>query len=173
MELAILHAIQGLNMPWLDPIMIFVSWLGNGGLFWIAAAIVLLFFKKTRKCGIVMLISMALCYLVGNLAIKNLVARARPFVVDTSVVLKIPIPSEYSFPSGHTMNGFTAATVIFLYYKKPGIIALLFATLIAFSRMYLFVHYPTDILAGIVIGVSAACLSTWVVKNKLNNLSKI
>lgn len=158
MELQILQMIQSVNTPWLDPIMIFVSAIGNSGIFWILTALILLVFKKTRKCGVFMLITMAICFIVGNLGIKNIVARERPFTVATDIVLKIPIPSEYSFPSGHTMNGFAAATTIFLFYKKPGIFALLLASLIAFSRMYLFVHYPTDILGGIVIGAGAANL---------------
>lgn len=167
MELSILHAIQNIHTPWLDPVMIFVSFLGNGGLFWIALSVVLVCFKKTRRCGVLMMIAMAVCFLAGNLVIKNLVARPRPFVVDPSVILKVPIPGEYSFPSGHTMNGFSAATVIFLNNRKSGIAALCFAALIAFSRMYLFVHFPTDILGGLIIGVSAAFLSVKIIGKKL------
>lgn len=158
MELSFLHAIQAIHMPWLDSVMIFVSALGNAGFIWILTAVVLLFRKKTRHCGLLMLAVMAVCLVVGNLGIKNLVARERPFVADPTVILKIPLPGEYSFPSGHTMHSFAAATVLFLHFKKPGIMALFLAALIAFSRMYLFVHYPTDILGGMVIGITAAVL---------------
>lgn len=152
MEMEILHVIQSIHTDLLDTIMILLSTLGNSGLIWIAIAVVLLIPKRTRYCGITMLAAMAFSFLLGNLCLKNIIQRKRPCAVDTSVRLLIPFPSEYSFPSGHTLNGFTAATVIFLYFKKPGVFALLLAAAIAFSRMYLFVHYPTDILGGMVLG---------------------
>lgn len=158
MELEILHAIQNMHTDWLSPIMIFVSALGNHGIFWIILGLVLFFIPKTRRCGGIMLISMALSYLLGNIILKNVIGRGRPFTVDSTVQLLIPEPGEFSFPSGHTLNGFTAATALYLHYHKAGIAALLFAGLIAFSRMYLFVHYPTDILAGIILGVADAVL---------------
>lgn len=158
MELEILHAIQGMHNDWLDAVMIALSALGNSGIIWIALSVVLVIPKRTRLCGVTMMAAMALSFLLGNLLLKNLIARGRPFTVDTSVSLLIPIPGEYSFPSGHTLNGFTAATVIFLYFKKAGIAALLLAAGIAFSRMYLFVHYPTDILGGILLGVADALI---------------
>lgn len=153
MELQILHTIQGWHQPWLDEVMVFFSALGNGGLFWIALGIVLLLIPRTRKGGLHLLLAMAVTYVLGNLFLKNLIARPRPCAVDTSVTLLIPYPSEYSFPSGHTSNGFAAATAVFLNFRKSGILALVVAGIIAFSRMYLFVHYPTDILGGIVLGV--------------------
>lgn len=158
MELQILHMIQGWHQPWLDAVMVCFSTLGNGGFIWIAIGLVLLIIPRTRKCGLHVLLAMAITYLLGNLLLKNLIARPRPCAVDTSVSLLIPYPSEYSFPSGHTSNGFAAATAIFMYYRKPGMVALLVAGIIAFSRMYLFVHYPTDILGGIVLGVFDAWL---------------
>lgn len=153
MELEILHALQGWHANWLDTIMVWITNLGDAGLIWIALGLVLAIIPKTRKCGVQMLISMAVTFVLGNLILKNIVARPRPFHVDSSVTLLIPEPSEYSFPSGHTMNSFTSATMLFLHYRKPGIAAFILAALIAFSRMYLFVHYPTDILGGIVLGV--------------------
>ena len=98
MELSILHALQNIHAPWLDPVMIFVSFLGNGGLFWIALSVLLVCFKKTRRCGILMMAAMALCFVAGNLLLKNLIARPRPFIVDPTVILKVPMPGEYSFP---------------------------------------------------------------------------
>ena len=158
MELEILHAIQGIRSDVLDQIMIFFTTLGNGGLIWIALGVVLSIIPKTRKCGLTILGSIVLTFVLGNLILKNLIGRARPFTVDSSVSLIIPQPKEFSFPSGHTMNGFTSATALFLYYRKTGIAALLLAATIAFSRMYLFVHYPTDILGGIILGVFDAWL---------------
>lgn len=120
--------------------------------------------SKTRKCGLTMIIAMAITYLVGNLFLKNVIARPRPCAVDTSVTLKIPFPSEYSFPSGHTSNGFAGAVTIFSYYRKAGILSLLMAAVIAFSRLYFFVHYPTDILGGMVLGTLDAVLAVYIVK---------
>jgi len=161
MELSILHAIQQIHTPWLDAVMIFFTRLGDDGILWIALGVGLLFFKKTRKCGVCVLLSMLLSMLVGKEFLKNVVERTRPFVADPTVVLKVTPPSSFSFPSGHTLDAFTSATAIFMYYRKSGIIAFAVASLIAFSRMYLFVHYPTDILGGIVIGV---CVAIAVVK---------
>lgn len=158
MDFEILYRIQEMHTAFLNPIMVGVSALGNNGLIWILGAVVLLFFEKTRRCGILMLVSMAVCFVLGNMCIKNLVQRPRPCQIDTAVSLLVPIPSEYSFPSGHTLHGFTAATIIFLHNKKAGIAALLLAAVIAFSRMYLFVHFPTDILGGLILGVLAAII---------------
>lgn len=163
-EMEILHTIQSMHTPWLTPIMILVSTVGNAGLIWILTGLVLLIWKKTRRCGITMLIAMAFSFLIGNVILKNVVARARPFVQDETVKLFISPPGEFSFPSGHTLSSFTAATVIFLHFKRAGIFAFLFAGLIAFSRMYLFVHFPTDILGGIILGIIDGILVTFLVK---------
>ena len=166
MELEILHMIQGWHQDWLSEIMIFFSSIGNGGMVWIAVSLVLLLIPRTRKCGLTMVLAMLLTMILGNEIIKKVVARPRPCAVDRSVTLLIPFPGQYSFPSGHTSNSFSAAVSIFLFYRKPGILALLVAAIIAFSRMYLFVHYPTDILGGILLGSFDAmlvygCLRKW------------
>ena len=172
MDFSILYAIQEIRTPFLDRLMPLVSALGNGGVFWLLLAAVLLIFKKTRSCGILILISMAICYVTGNMLIKNLVARQRPCALDTSVELLIPIPREYSFPSGHTLHGFTAAMIIFMHSKKAGIPALILAAVIAFSRMYLFVHFPTDILGGIILGTAAALL-VWMVYQRMQRKQSV
>ena len=158
MEFEILYALQNLHTPILNKIMVVITTLGDGGIFWIIVGLFFLIFKKTRKCGVMMLLTMAICYVLGNLALKNIIQRPRPCRIDSSVPLLIPFPSEYSFPSGHTLHGFAAATAIFLHFKKPGVVALVLAALIAFSRMYLFVHFPTDILGGMVLGIGMAVL---------------
>lgn len=158
-ELEILHMIQELHNPVLDQIMIAITLFGNGGIGWIILGILLLFFKRTRKCGITMLLSMGICLIIGNIALKNLVGRLRPCQIDAGVRMLISTPGGYSFPSGHTLHAFTAATTIFLYNKRIGIAALVFALLIAFSRLYLFVRYPTDVLGGLIIGTVVAVLA--------------
>ena len=158
MELQFLYALQELHNDLLNTIMVFITSLGDGGIVWLSMAVVMLFFKKTRLCGITIMAGMALSLLLGNLFLKNVIARPRPCAVDPTVKLLIPYPSEYSFPSGHTLHGFTAATAIYLYFKKAGIGAFLLAAAVVFSRMYLFVHYPTDILGGILLGILDAMI---------------
>lgn len=166
MELDILHLFQNIHSYTLDNVMMFITTLGNGGLLWIFISLMLMVVprigkedeegrKKRKIYGIMLLISLAVTAILGNLIIKNIIQRPRPFQVDTSVVPLI-YPREYSFPSGHTSSSFTAATIIFLYNSKWGILAFFMAGLIAFSRMYFFVHYPTDIIGGIVLGVFCA-----------------
>ena len=100
-----------------------------------------------------MLLSMIAGLIVGNGILKNVIARARPSWIDPSIALLIPNPEDYSFPSGHTLASFEAAIMIFLHNKKWGAVALIIATLISFSRLYLFVHFPTDVLGAILLAV--------------------
>ncbi len=157
-EFEILYMIQKMHHPILDSIMIAITKFGDGGRGWIAIGMLLLLFKRTRNCGLCMLLTMGVCWLTGELGLKMLIRRLRPCQVDASVRMLISTPGGYSFPSGHTMNSFAAATSIFMHHRRPGIAALIFAMLIGFSRMYLFVHYPTDVLGGLVLGVAAAVL---------------
>lgn len=152
MEFEILYFINNLHTPLLDKIMVFFTNLGDAGIMWIVIALGLLFMKKTRKCGMLMLASMVLGLIIGNVSLKNLIQRERPCWIDTNILLLIPNPTDYSFPSGHTLASFEAAIMILLHNKKWGIPAIVLAILISFSRMYLFVHFPTDILGGIIIG---------------------
>ena len=164
MEFDILYKIVELRNPVLDRMMVSISALGNGGMVWIILTIGMLIFKKTRKCGIVMALSLILMLLIGNVGLKNLIQRDRPCWIDTSIPMLIPIPHDYSFPSGHTYASFAAATALGLHYKKAGILAFVLAVLIAFSRMYLFVHFFTDILGGILLGIGTAFLAKKIVE---------
>ena len=163
-EFFILNSIQSIRFELLDRLMVAITALGNGGAIWIAMGIAMLFFKKSRKTGIAVLIGLLLGLILGNLTIKNLVARPRPCSVNTDISLLIPFPSEYSFPSGHTLSSFVSAVGIYLWNKKLGSWAIALASLIAFSRLYLYVHFPTDILGGIVLGTALAHLSSWITK---------
>ncbi len=152
MDFKILYFLNVLHCEALNKMMIFFTNLGDAGIVWILLAIVLLCFKKTRKCGLLILIAMGIGLIIGNGLIKNVVKRARPCWLDSSIPLLIKKPLDYSFPSGHTLASFEAFVMIFLHNKKWGIVSGLLAVLIAFSRLYLFVHFPTDVLAGAILG---------------------
>lgn len=156
MELSFLNTLQNLHTPLLDQIMVFLTTLGNGGMVWIALSIVLLAIPKYRIYGLTMLVALLISVIFGNVILKNVVARPRPSWIDPSVKLLIPNPTDYSFPSGHTFTSFAAAGSLFLYNKKFGTAAIVLAILIGFSRMYLYVHYPSDVLAGALFGLAAA-----------------
>ena len=160
-EFSILYALQELHNPILDNIMVFISSLGDDGLFWIAIGVICLFFKKHRKMGVQVLISMLFTYIIGNLILKNIFARPRPCDIDATVAMLISRPHGHSFPSGHSMNGMVAAVALFLNNKKIGIPALILACLIGFTRMYLFVHFPTDVLGGFAVGILVAIAVDW------------
>ena len=166
MEFEILYAINNLHNPILDKIMIAITSLGNAGIVWIVIAIGLLLSKKTRKCGILMSISLLLGLIIGNVVLKNIIARDRPCWIDENIKLLIPIPQDFSFPSGHTLASFEAAVMIYLHNKKWGILSFALAVLIAFSRMYLFVHFPTDVLAGMILGMGIS-FTVYYVYNKM------
>ena len=136
--------------------MVAITYLGEKGIFWISIGVILLFFKKTRKCGLFMLISMMLGLIFGNGLLKNLVARQRPCWIDDTINLLVANPKDFSFPSGHTLASFEAAITILLFDKRWGIVAIITAFLIGISRLYLFVHFPTDVLAGAVLGTIIA-----------------
>jgi len=149
------------GFPPLDALMVFVSWLGNNGLIWILVTVGLLIHPKTRKYGFVCAAALLLSLLFCNVILKNLVARPRPYdTLDWLNPLVKPL-SDYSFPSGHTSASFASATAIFFsgLNKKWGIAAFILAALISFSRLYVGVHYPTDILGGIFTGVLSGYLA--------------
>lgn len=164
-ELTFLHALQDIHNGVLDSIMVGITTLGNAGILWIVTAVALLFFKKTRKCGITMGVALILGLIFGNGILKNLIARDRPCWVDESIksALLIANPKDYSWPSGHTLSSIECAIVIFYHKKVPGAIALVLACLIAFSRLYIGVHWPTDIIGGALLGCATSAAGILIV----------
>ena len=158
-EINILYWIrEHLTCPFLDGILPPISALSAHGEIWIVLALVLVCFRKTRRAGVVMAVTLILCLCIGNLTLKPLIARVRPYdVVD--VPLLVEKLSDFSFPSGHTLASVGAATALTLYHRRWGAAALVLASAIAFSRLYLFVHYPTDVVAGALLGVALAFLA--------------
>ena len=140
---------------WLDHVMSAVSLLANWGLIWIAAAAGLLCTRSYRKTGAELFLALVFCLVVFS-GLKALFPRERPFVDYPHAALLISPPRSSSFPSGHAMSSFTCASVLFSSNRKAGTAAFVLAALIAFSRLYLFVHYPSDVLAGILLGLAAA-----------------
>lgn len=172
LEFGILYFFQALHLPWLDWLMVQITSLGDGGWFWIALGVLFICMKKTRKLGIAMLLSLLIGFLIGNVWMKNLFERQRPCWIDPSVDLLIHNPKDFSFPSGHSLASFEGAMSIYLYHKRWGILALILAALIAVSRLYLFVHFPSDVLVGSVLGIGIAwvvhlCYTSFEQKNKI------
>ena len=155
--------------PFLDAAMPVITLLGDAGIFWMAIAAVLLLFKKTRRVGLGMGFALLMGLLLCNLTLKPLCQRPRPYdyqydVFGKLIPLLIDRQHDFSFPSGHTIASFEAAGVIMLNNKKWGTGALVLACLIAFSRLYLYVHYPTDVLVSIVLGLALALLGNWLAR---------
>lgn len=142
----------------MDSFMVTVTHLGDAGIVWITLGFILCICRKTRVCGILLLTGLLIGLLLGNVALKNIIARDRPCWIREMTDLLIAVPKDYSFPSGHTLSSFIAATVLFHCDKRWGIPAYILAALIAFSRLYLFVHFPTDVLAGMILGIIIGCL---------------
>lgn len=141
------------------PILTFITNLGNSGAIWLIISIALLFPKKTRKVGIMALIAIGASYLINNLCLKNLVARTRPYEVIDGLKILIEKQKDLSFPSGHAGVAFSAATVYLLMLpKRYSVPAMIFAVIMGFSRLYVGVHYPTDVLAGTLIGIAIGCV---------------
>lgn len=146
----------------LTPIMKAITTAGNGGMIWIALCVILICFKKTRRIGIAAAISLALVGLLNNDIIKPIVERPRPFQ-QQELELLIAAPGGFSFPSGHTSSSFAVATAVFLKDKKIGIPALILAALMGFSRLYFFVHFPSDVFVGMLEGIFVAIAVTFVI----------
>ncbi len=156
-DFAILDFIQEtMRCQFLDYVMAFFSYLGEAGGIWLISAIIMMCFRKTRATGVMVVCAVAIGFVIGEVGLKNIVDRLRPFVQNPEVIPAIKPPSGYSFPSGHSCSSFAAATVLIVRDKKFGIPAIIIASLIAFSRLYNYVHFPSDVLGGIILGVLCA-----------------
>ena len=163
-EFKVLEFLQGISFDFLDKIMIFVSGLCNNGYIWIFLTLILLISKRYRKIGITCAIALIIMQISGNMIFKPLIDRPRPYEIR-NIELLIPKPEGSSFPSGHSFSSFATATAILMWNRKMGIGAYILAILVAFSRMYLYVHFPTDILGALILGIIDGVLSYYVVKN--------
>ena len=150
----------------MDAFWIFITHLGDEGYLWIALGIVLLFWKKTRPIGFTVLLSLLFDFLIINVTLKGLFARPRPFVVNDAIVPLVGGVSPYrSFPSGHSGGSFAAMLALYKWVpKKIGIPAVILATMVALSRLYVGVHYPTDIFGGFIVGLVSSIAAYHIVK---------
>lgn len=168
---------EHLQCSFLDAVMPVITALGNGGIFWIALALVMMIIPKYRKAGFSMALALMMGLVICNLTLKPLVARMRPYdyqlaVFGKNISLLIAAPHDYSFPSGHTIASFEGAMALLLHNRKLGIPAMVLAALIAFSRLYLYVHYPTDVLVSIVLGIGFAVLAAFLVEKGYSRWQK-
>ncbi len=143
-----------------DVIMPVITRLCDNGEVWICLALILLCIPKQRRIGLQLILALLFSFLLCNLFLKNVVARPRPFALREGIDLLIAAPRDFSFPSGHSSASFAAAMVLFRNHFRWAVPALLLAILIAFSRLYLYVHYPSDVLAGALLGCLCGYLST-------------
>ena len=153
----------------LTPILKFITFFGDKGWFFIALGLVLLLFLKHRKTGVCILVAIVFGALFTNIILKNAVQRPRPYTVEEFKILWQAVgassESEFSFPSGHTTAAFASATAFFLSKnKRYSWTMYIFAFVIAFSRIYLLVHYTTDVLAGIIAGTTAGIIAYFITK---------
>ena len=202
MEIQILHWFETLHNPITNPIFYVITTLGNAGWFWIVLSLLLLINKKKRllwldtfltrstvlpkkykKAGLTMAIALILSLIFCNGIMKHLWARPRAFwVVGQNFVVGNEFENlygifnsihDYSFPSGHSSASFAAAVSIFMWRKKEGSAALVLAALIAFSRLYFTVHYPTDVLVGTITGALYGVAAYFIVKALMNKVPKL
>lgn len=147
--------------PAMDIVIPALTQLGDNGMVWIVFALVLLCLPKERRNGAQVLLALLFSTILCNLILKNLFSRVRPCDINTAVQLLIPHPLDRSFPSGHTSAGFAVATALMKNKAVGRKTAMVFAVLIGFSRLYLYVHFPTDVLGGIAVGVLMGLLAAW------------
>ena len=160
LDLSILLFIQEhLRVTWMNGFWEFITHFGDGGIFWIVLTLALMIPKRTRKAGIVAACSLLLGFLITNVTLKPLVDRVRPYNYSDAIIPLGRIPVESSFPSGHTCASFACALIyVRMLPKKCGISLLVLAVLISLSRLYLCVHFPTDVLGGFLVALFSSML---------------
>lgn len=171
-EIPVLDFIRNnMTTPFLDAVMPFISMVCNHGEIWIAAALILLILPKTRRTGIATAIALIIGLVLVNMIMKPAFARIRPYdLVDAALI--IPKPHDYSFPSGHTLASFEGFGAMIMTNKRLGYIALIPAVLITFSRLYLYVHFPSDVIAGMMLGLLFAFTAVKITDAVLAKCSK-
>ena len=171
-EFAFLDWLYQFRNPVMNTISIFFDYAGAHGEIWIAFTLLLLLFRRTRKAGFAMAVALVLYMAAGHFFLKPLFARPRPCDVNTAITILVKRPHGHSFPSGHTASAFAAAFALWLQNRKLGVPALVLAAFIAFTRLYLYVHFPTDVLGGLALGLALGALASWIVDGLANKPKK-
>ena len=171
-EFAFLDWLYQFRNPVMNTISIFFDYAGAHGEIWIAFTLLLLLFRRTRKAGFAMAVALVLYMAAGHFFLKPLFARPRPCDVNTAITILVKRPHGHSFPSGHTASAFAAAFALWLQNRKLGVPALVLAAFIAFTRLYLYVHFPTDVLGGLVLGLVLGFFASWLVDSLANKSKK-
>lgn len=153
-EFTFLDWLHQFTHPVMDALAVFFNWAGMHGELWILFGVLLLVRRPTRKAGLAMLLALLFYLVAGDMILKPLFARPRPCDLNPLVQLLVARPNGHSFPSGHTSSAFAAAGALFFQNKRLGVPALVLAAFIGFTRLYLYVHFPTDVLAGVVLGLA-------------------
>ena len=171
-EFAFLDWLQQFHNPVLDALAVFLNYAGEHGEIWIAFTLLLLLFRRTRKAGCAMATALVLYLVAGDCILKPLFARPRPCDINTSITMLVARPHGHSFPSGHTASGVAAAYALWLQNRKLGAPALVLAAFIAFTRLYLYVHFPTDVLGGAVLGIALGTAASAIANYMANRKKK-
>ena len=171
-EFAFLDWLYQFRNPVMNTISIFFDYAGAHGEIWIAFTLLLLLFRRTRRAGFAMAVALVLYMAAGHFFLKPLFARPRPCDVNTAITILVKRPHGHSFPSGHTASAFAAAFALWLQNRKLGVPALVLAAFIAFTRLYLYVHFPTDVLGGLVLGIALGFFASWLVDSLANKSKK-
>lgn len=181
MEVAILNAIQDfLGSPGMDVFMKSITFLGDYAIVWFVCIGIMACMPSKRRYALAMLVALVAVFLIGDVIIKPIVERVRPFITHDYGSLVIEAPTSFSFPSGHSGTSFAPAMVFCLipneqknkWLSAGKVLAVIFACLVAFSRLYLCVHYPTDVLAGCILGLIVGYISYTLLAKKPQNYSK-
>jgi membrane-associated phospholipid phosphatase len=147
---------ENLRCSFLDGLMTAASWIGDYGLAWIALGLTLILFRKTRRGALDMLFTLAVAAIICNLLLKNIIERPRPFMTIDELTLLISPLNDFSFPSGHACSSFASAASLAFTFRGKGALAFIPAAFISLSRIYVGIHYPSDVICGALIGVIVA-----------------
>lgn len=159
-ELSALEWFDSLHGSALDPVMVGISYSATSGLIWFVLGFLMICSRRWRRCGVSVIVAVVLAYVVVDVILKPLVCRDRPFDAADFDLL-IAAPDTWSFPSGHTASAFAGAAAVLIHNRRWGVAAMVYAALVGVSRMYLCVHWPTDVIAGALIGTALAFLAVW------------
>ena len=162
-ELGVLEWFDSIHGTVLDPLMVGITYSATSGLIWFVLGFLMTCSQRWRRCGVSVIVAVAVTYIVVDVVLKPLVCRDRPFAVEDFDLL-IAAPDSWSFPSGHTASAFAGATAILIHSRRWGCVAMLYAILVGISRVYLCVHWPTDVLGGIVLGAAVGTAGAWIAK---------